>query len=71
MLITNLTYLIMINLDVTETHATMIPVDPMPIVKREMMLQYAHAHQVDVMTKNDDKLIFWEIAVFQSSQNIY
>ena len=57
MLITNLTYLIMINLDVTETHATMIPVDPMPIVKREMMLQYAHAHQVDVMTKNNDKLL--------------
>ena len=48
--------LILFNLDVIETLVMMILVDLMPIAKREMMLPYAHAHQVDTMTKNNEKM---------------
>ena len=49
--------LILFNLDVIETLVMMILVDLMPIAKREMMLPYAHAHQVDAMTKNNKKML--------------
>ena len=49
--------LILFNLDVIETLVMMILVDLMPIAKREMMLPYAHAHQVDAMTKNNEKML--------------
>ena len=54
MLTTN--FFIMLKLDAIGTLVMMILVDLMPIAKREMMLLYAHAHQVDTMTKNNEKM---------------
>ena len=47
----------MLKSDVIGTLVMMILVDLMPIVKREMMLPYAHAHQVDTMTKINEKML--------------
>ena len=50
-------FFIMLKLDAIGTLVMMILVDLMPIAKREMMLPYAHAHQVDAMTKNNEILL--------------
>ena len=56
-MLTTYLFLIMLKLDAIGTLVTMILVDLMPIAKREMMLPYAHAHQVDAMTKNNEKML--------------
>ena len=56
-ILTTYLFLIMLKLDAIGTLVMMILVDLMPIAKREMMLPYAHAHQVDAMTKNNDKML--------------
>ena len=43
-----------VKLDVIGTLVMMILVDLMLIAKREMMLPYAHAHQVDTMPKYEN-----------------
>ena len=48
-------FFIMLKLDVIGTLVMMILVDLMPIAKREMMLPYAHAHQVCTMTNKMKK----------------
>ena len=46
----------MSKLDVIATLVMMILVDLMPIAKRETMLPYALAHQVDTMTRKSEKM---------------
>ena len=63
-------FFIMLKLDVIGTLVMMILVDLMPIAKREMMLPYAHAHQVDIMTQNNENAlkVIRLISIFQSSK---